>query len=254
MLLGEAMRIVMTNQKGGVGKTTLVFHLAALFAADGKRVLAVDLDPQANLTSCFLRDDLPMANNASLLFEDGRPSPLAVRERLDLLGADASLGSHEDHGSTQRIGALGSWLDSTPGYDVVLFDTPPAMGLFTRNALLAADYALIPADVSWFAYKGLADLVRSIESLRENHQASVRPLGIILNNMQERQGFAQETWAAIDDRYGHLLFKTTIPESVRVREAASKGVPVTSLDRRGKAAEAYFRLYAEILARLESLA
>ncbi|HOX32097.1 MAG TPA: ParA family protein [Spirochaetales bacterium] len=247
------MRIIMTNQKGGVGKTTLVFHLASLFAADGKRVLAVDLDPQANLTSCYLRGELPPESNIALLYRSESPLPLIVGDHLDLVGSDPSLGSHEDHGSTDRIRAIKEWLDGLPGYDIVIFDTPPAMGLFTRSALLASDFALIPADVSWFAYKGLADLVSSIESLRARHQAEVRPLGIILNGMQERQGFAQETWAALDDRYGHLLFKNTIPESVRVREAASQGIPVTELDRRGKAAAAYRALYAEIRERLEAM-
>lgn len=248
------MRIVMTNQKGGVGKTTVVFHLASLFAADGKRVLAIDLDPQANLTSCFLRGELPAENNVSLLFTGGRPKPLLVGDHLDLVGADTGLGRYDDHGSIQRVGAVDDWLKDVDGYDIVLFDTPPAMGLFTRNALFASDYALIPADVSWFAFKGLADLVTSIEDLWTNHQAKVRPLGIILNGMQERQGFAQETWAALDDAYGRLLFKTTIPESVRVREAASQGIPVMLLAGKSKPAIAYRNLYREIVTRLESIA
>ncbi|HRZ65999.1 MAG TPA: AAA family ATPase, partial [Spirochaetia bacterium] len=94
------MRIIMTNQKGGVGKTTLVFHLASLFAADGKRVLAVDLDPQANLTSCYLRGELPPESNIALLYRSESPLPLIVGDHLDLVGSDPSLGSHEDHGST----------------------------------------------------------------------------------------------------------------------------------------------------------
>jgi len=130
-------------------------------------------------------------------------------------------------------------------------DTAPAMGLLTRGALLASDFAIIPADVSCFALKGLGDLIASIEALRSSHKAAVRPLGIVMNNMQERQSFAQETWAVLDDLYGHLLFKTTIPESVRVREAISQGIPVTRLDTRGKAASAYRKLYREIVARLE---
>ncbi len=241
----------MTNQKGGVGKTTLAFHLATLFAGDGKSVLAVDLDPQANLTSCFLRVALPSENNVALLYEGDRyPVPMTVGDHLDLVGTDSSLSKYEDHGSTDHLEVVGSWLNAASGYDVTILDTPPAMGLFTRGALLASDFAIIPADVSWFALKGLADLVDSIETLRASHQASIRPLGIVLNNIQERQSFAQETWAALDDRYGHLLFKATIPESVRVREATSRGVPVTRLDTRGKAAGAYRRLYGEIIARL----
>jgi len=247
------MRFIMTNQKGGVGKTTLVFHLASLFAADGKRVLVVDLDPQANLTSCFLRRELPPEHNVSLLFRDKDPVPMIVGDHLDLVGADAALGKHDDHGSNRGVKVVDAWLNGLNRYDAVFFDTPPAMGLFTRNALFASDYALIPADVSWFAFKGLADLVASLEDLWETHQAKVRPLGIILNNMQERQAFAQETWAALDNAYGRLLFKTAIPESVRVREAASQGIPVTSLAAKSKAAAAYRELYREILDRLETL-
>jgi len=246
------MRIVMTNQKGGVGKTTLVFHLAMLFAGDRKSVLAVDLDPQANLTSCFLRGNLPPENNAALLYEDRYPVPITVADHLDLVGTDGSLGRYEDHGSTDHLEAVGSWLDATTGYDVTILDTPPAMGLFTRGALLASDFAIIPADVSWFAVKGLADLVNSIETLRSSHQASIKPLGIVLNSIQERQSFAQETWAALDDRYGYLLFKATVPESVRVREATSRGIPVTQFDPRGKAARAYRQLYKEIVSRLST--
>ncbi len=241
----------MTNQKGGVGKTTLVFHLATLFAEDRKNVLVIDLDPQANLTSCFLRGGLPPENNVALLYQDKRPVPVTVADHLDLVGADSSLGRYEDHASTEHLEVIGSWLDTTAGYDITIMDTPPAMGLFTRGALLASDFAIIPADVSWFALKGLADLVNSIEILRASHQARIRPLGIVLNNIQERQSFAQETWAALDDRYGYLLFKATIPESVRVREATSQGIPVMRLDARGKAAGAYRQLYAEIVSRLE---
>lgn len=248
------MRIIMTNQKGGVGKTTLVFHLASLFAADGKRVLAVDLDPQANLTSCFLRGELPEASDVTLLFRGTAPQPLLVGDNLDLVGATSALGKYEDHAASDRVQAVDRWLNGVEGYDLVIFDTPPAMGLFTRNALFASDFALIPADVSWFAFKGLADLVRSIEDLWKNHSAKVRPLGIILNSMQERQGFAQETWAALDDAYGHLLFKTTIPESVKVREAASLGIPVTLLSKKSKAAAAYQSLYDEIVDRLKGFA
>jgi chromosome partitioning protein len=245
------MRIVMTNQKGGVGKTTLAFHLATLFAADGNSVLALDLDPQANLTSCFTRSDLPPDSNVALLFEGGRPCPLMVGDHLDLVGTDSSLSKHEDHDASDHLEVIGSWLDAGDKHDVVVMDTPPAMGQFTRGALLAGDFAIIPADVSWFALKGLADLIASIEKLRSSHNAGIRPLGIVLNNIQERQSFAQETWAKLDDLYGHLLFKTTIPESVRVREAISQGIPVTRLDARGKAASAYRQLYKEIVARLE---
>jgi chromosome partitioning protein len=245
------MRIVMTNQKGGVGKTTLAFHLATMFAAAGNSVLALDLDPQANLTSCFLRSDLPPENNVALLFQGGRPRPLTVADHLDLVGTDSSLSRHENHDASDHLQSIASWLDAGDAHDVVVMDTPPAMGQFTRGALLAGDFAIIPADVSWFALKGLADLIASIEALRSSHNAGIRPLGIVLNNIQERQSFAQETWAKLDDLYGHLLFKTTIPESVRVREAISQGVPVTRLDPKGKAASAYRQLYKEIVARLE---
>lgn len=246
------MRFIVTNQKGGVGKTTLVFHLASLFASDGKSVLVVDLDPQANLTSCFLRGELPPEHNVGLVFQGRQPTPMLVGDHLDLVGADASLGRFDDHGAGRGLRLIDAWLEGLGGYDAVFFDTPPAMGLFTRNALFASDYALIPADVSWFAFKGLADLVASLEDLWATHQAKVRPLGIILNSMQERQAFAQETWAALDNAYGRLLFKAAIPESVRVREAASQGVPVTSLAPRSKPAAAYRDLYREILQRLEA--
>jgi chromosome partitioning protein len=222
-----------------------------MFAAAGNSVLALDLDPQANLTSCFLRSDLPPENNIALLFQGGCPRPLTVADHLDLVGTDSSLSKHENHDASDHLESIGSWLDAGDPHDVVVMDTPPAMGQFTRGALLAGDFAIIPADVSWFALKGLADLIASIEQLRSSHNAGIRPLGIVLNNIQERQSFAQETWAKLDDLYGHLLFKTTIPESVRVREAISQGIPVTQLDARGKAASAYRQLYKEIVARLE---
>jgi len=115
-------------KRAGWGRRRLAFHLASLFASDGRSVLAVDLDPQGNLTSCFLRSGVQHANHAAVLFQGGFPQPLRVADHVDLVGADSELGRYEDHSATDGLYAVRTWLERDNAHDCVILDTPPGHG------------------------------------------------------------------------------------------------------------------------------
>ncbi|HON73339.1 MAG TPA: AAA family ATPase, partial [bacterium] len=159
------VKISVSNQKGGVGKTTIAFHIGNMFASDGSRVLLVDIDPQGNLTSCFT-DTLSDENNIKLLFEGINPEPLKVNQNMFLVGSDITLSKYEADAKLANFFRLANFL-KTQEFDIVIIDTPPSLGLFTSNAMITSDYVIIPLDLSRFALSGLADLMNSIEKVKD---------------------------------------------------------------------------------------
>jgi chromosome partitioning protein len=150
------VKIAVTNQKGGVGKTNITFHLLHLFANDGKKVVTVDTDPQGNLTSCFL-DEIPSESNIKRIFEDTIPQSINVAQNIDLIGSNISLSKYEADAKFANFFRLRELLESSSikdTYDVAIIDTPPSLGLFTSNALISSNYVIIPLDTSKFALLG----------------------------------------------------------------------------------------------------
>ena len=265
------MVISVINQKGGVGKTTTAINLAACIAQQQQSILMVDLDPQGNATSGVgvhtpsdpslyealvaatdnhstrqAEDDLnasdillPQVNATSL------PELAVVGTAPELAGAEIDLA-----GNPQRDD-LKSILDTfSQQYPIIVIDTPPSLSLLTVNALVAADYLIIPVQCEYFALEGLGHLLRTLEMVKRGLNPSLQVLGLLRTMYDGRLGLSSQVSQEMERHFPQLLFQTIIPRNVRLAEAPSHGKPITLYDRRSPGADAYRRLAVEVLQRL----
>ena len=244
------LKISIANQKGGVGKTTIAFHLSYLFASDNKKTLLVDMDPQGNLTSCF-SEDLPEENNIRLMYENRQPKPKQVGDNLFLLGSDITLSKYEADARLDNFFKLKSLLRGL-SFDIVLIDTPPSLGLFTSNSLLASDFVLIPLDISKFSLLGLKDLLDSLERIKTSAGVNLKIVGIALYAVEERLNLYKQIQHEVQEQYKSLLLQTVIPASVRVREGIRENKPIFDILPEHKVSTAYRNLYEEIKERIKN--
>ena len=247
------IKIAISNQKGGVGKTSIGYHLIHLFAKDGKRVVAVDCDPQGNLTSCFI-DELPAESNIKLVFEDAIPRPVIITQNVSLIGSNISLSKYEADAKFANFFRLRELLESPAiknNYDIALIDTPPSLGLFTSNALIASDYLIIPLDTSKFSLLGLDDLMDSADKVRKSTGSSTRVLGILFSSVQERLIYYKQLHDELEKKYKGYLFNTNIPQTVLIKEAISIRKPVFESYPGHKASRAFEEFYEEVKNRLK---
>jgi chromosome partitioning protein len=243
--------IAFANQKGGVAKTTTTLNLAVAFSEQGYRVLAVDLDPQGNLT--MSQGMNPDEIETSMFDVLVRQVPIreVVRQReidvavssIDLAGAELALSSMIGRERALQKALLPVRQD----YDFILVDTPPSLGLLTVNALTASDGVIVPVQCEYLSLRGLAQLQNTLEMIRENLNPSVEISGILPTMYDNRLLHSREAVEILHDHFGGLVFKTWIRKTVRYAEAPVQGSSVLKYDPQGPAAKAYRDLAKEVL-------
>lgn len=253
--------ITVSNQKGGVGKTTSTVNLAAALASVGARVLVIDLDPQGNASTALgvphsadvqsiydvLIDELPLAEIVQVSPES--PNLLCAPSTIHLAGAEIELVSQVAREHRLRR-ALDAYLASTPDPPhVVLIDCPPSLGLLTINAFTAVDEVLIPIQCEYYALEGLSQLLGSVQMIRKHLNPQLRVSTILLTMYDGRTRLAQQVADEVRGHFQDEVLRTVIPRSVRVSEAPSFGQTVIAYDGGSAGAIAYREAAVEMLAR-----
>jgi len=246
--------IAVTNQKGGVGKTTTGINLAASLARSGRKVLLIDIDPQGNATvgSGVDKDKEGLATVYDILMgnESAEDTVTATANGYDLIPASGDLSGAQ----VELLDELGRELRLKTAltsirnrYDYLLIDCPPSLNLLTVNALAASNTVIIPMQCEYFALEGLTDLINTIKKIREALNPNLKIEGLLRTMYDGRNSLSMEVSAQLQDYFGDKVYETIIPRNVRIAEAPSHGVAVCTYDLASKGAQAYLALANELL-------
>ncbi len=252
------MRRVVFNQKGGVGKTTIVCNLAAIAASQGRKTLVIDLDPQCNSSQYLLSSaDLQAQSGTADFFENSLKmrlnandiSPFITQtpfENLDIMAAHPDLEDLRVKLETRhKIYKLKQALDKLNNYDEIYIDTPPSLNFYSRSALIAADRCLIPFDCDDFARQALYTLFDNIIEIQNDHNDELQLDGVVVNQFQARANLPQRLIAELKEE-GHPILKNHLSSSVKVKESHDRSLPLVHMAPRHKVTDEFVSLYKEL--------
>lgn len=251
------MIIAITNQKGGVGKTTTVLNIGVYLALKGKRILLVDTDPQANLSSGLGAKEDAKKSVYDYLINKTPIQEVIIKTRiknLDIIPSAVELAGAEVEmvNALSREGILKRGLDQVhKNYDFVLIDCPPSLGLLTINGLVAADKVMIPVQSEYFALEGLGQLLNTIKLIRTSLNQNMEIGGVIVTMYDNRTNLSKEVANEIEKHFQDKVFKTIVPRSIRLSEAPSRGLSIHEYAPGSAGAIAYEELAEEIIRRFK---
>lgn len=252
--------IAITNQKGGVGKTTTAINLSACLAEAGQKVLAVDFDPQGNTTSGLGLEKESVENTVYelLMGECSLEDCIfqSVQEGLDVMPSNVDLSGAEiellDISEKEYI--LKRQLEKLGGrYDFIIIDCPPSINLLTINALTAADTVLVPIQCEYYALEGLSQVLKTVHLVQKKMNPQLEIEGVVFTMYDSRTNLSLEVVENVKEHLNQNIYKTIIPRNVRLAEAPSYGMPINQYDSRSSGAESYRLLAAEVISRGEEV-
>jgi len=248
--------ISVTNQKGGVGKTTSAINLAYYLARMGRKTLIIDFDPQGNATSGLGIDKKMLEGTmADVVLETKQLRDIIIEtehKNLFIAPSTPTLANTEVElaQANRRFTRLKNAIDNGPEYDFIIIDSPPSLSLLTVNGLIAARYVLLPVQAEFYALEGLGQLLETMKLVRKSMNPTLDLIGVLPTMVDGRTSLSGQVLAEITKHFPAKIFKHTIPRNVRLAEAPSHGLPIGAYDRFSKGARAYKSVAKEVLERV----